>query len=88
MKTTIFLISFQFIVLFTFCQVDSTSTNILETILRKEQPKGTIYYTDKLDSELISKIKGSLKGRRFIARTSVNTNDTVLLTRSEKKHLD
>ena len=87
MKTLLLLLIFQFLLLHAFCQVDTNSINILESILRKEHPNGTLFYTDRLDSGLIKRIKESLKRRKFIGRTSLTTYDTIHLSRKEKRHL-
>ena len=88
MKTLLLLIIFHFVSLHSFCQADTNSINILESILRKEHPNGRLYYTDRLDSEFIKGIKVSLKGRKFIGQTSSTTFDTVQLSKKEKRYID
>jgi hypothetical protein len=82
------LISFQIISSLAFCQIDSSSIKIVESILRKEHPEGTLYYTDKLDSGLIVRIKGSLQKRKFIGRINSTTYGKIRLSRKEKRYLD
>lgn len=87
MKTPFLIIIFHFVSLHAFCQVDLNTINIIETILRKDHPTGTLFYTDRLDSGLIKRIKESLKRRKFIGQTSPSTYDTIRLSRKEKRHL-
>lgn len=88
MRPLLFLAICQFVSFDAFCQTDSISISILETILRKEHPGGTLFYTDKLDGSLIDRIKESVKGRKFIGRTSPTTYATIYLSKAEKKYLD
>jgi hypothetical protein len=88
MKVSFLLIILQFASFRSFCQVEVNSVSILETILRKEHPNGTLVYTDRLDSGLVKGLRESLKGRLFIGKTSSTTYDTIQLTRTEKKYLD
>ena len=90
MKALFFLLIFQFVALLAFCQIDSGSIKLLESILRKEHPEGTLYYTDKLDSAQVLYISGYLQKRKFknltISKKSVNHK--IRLSRKEKKYLD
>lgn len=89
MKTLLLLIIYQFVSLHSYCQLDTNSIHTLESILRNEHPNGTLYYTDRLDSGFIKRIRESLKRRKFIGGpTSSNTYATVRLSKKEKKYLD
>jgi hypothetical protein len=59
----------------------------METILRKEHPNGTLYYTDKLDSGTISWIKEYLQKKKFINITRKD-NHRIRLSGKEKEYLD
>jgi|GEM_PF-4826254 len=88
MKNTILIVSCLFLSLLATGQTDTLSTNILEKIMRLEQPAHTIYYTDQLHSEWISGIKDRLKSQRLVGYTGFAGRKELYLTKDEKKHID
>jgi hypothetical protein len=88
MKALFFLLFFQFITCLAFCQIDAGSIKILETILRREYPTGTLYYTDKLDSSIVLWIKENLQKRNLVGITRKKIDERIKLTKKEKRYLD
>lgn len=88
MKNIVLIIISQLILSIAVCQTDTGSIRALETLIRQQHPDGTIFYTDKIDSAIILRIKQSLKGRRFINQAISGVYDTIYLTKKEKLHLD
>lgn len=88
MKAAIFLICYQFFPQFLFSQIDSTTNALIESIIRKQQPKGTIYYTDKLDSNLILEIKTKIKDRKYMLSNTLGEFETIVISKKEKRYID
>jgi hypothetical protein len=88
MKIIVPLISFQFMFLLTFSQMDSISKDLLETLIREQHPSGTIYYTDRLGDWPLRQIKKLIAGRRFTGPSTATSYDTVYLSVKEKKYLN
>ena len=89
MKTLGILIFFQATYCYSFSQVDRKTSVILERILRKDHPQGTLVYTDKLDDYVILNIKESLKKQIFVGKlASKKGRDTFILSKSELKYID
>jgi hypothetical protein len=88
MKTLSILICLQIIYCLSFSQVDRKTSLVLEKILRKDHPVGTLVYTDMLDKFAISDMKESLGKKVYIGRTASLTYDTLKLSKAEVKYVD
>ncbi len=88
MKILILLALFQIHTVPTFSQLDSVSKDLMTSLIRNQQPDGTIYYTDKLDDWCISIIKKSLHKRKLIGIGRPMNVDTLRLSRKEQKYFD
>jgi hypothetical protein len=88
MKNFILSILLHLICLSAFCQVDTASLKIMEAVFRNEQPKETLYYTDRIRKDNIKQIKEAFKGTEYSWWVEGHVRDTIRLTKKEKKYLD
>jgi hypothetical protein len=88
MRVVIFLICYHFFPQFLFSQIDSATTAIIESILRKEHSEGKLYYTDKLDSNIILEIKHKIKARKYMLNNTLGEFETIVISKKEKKYID
>ena len=86
MKTIIaFLISIHLLNVSALCQADSASLKVMEAIFRDEQPKGTLYYVDKLNKDFITLFKDKFRNRKIIGIVEYNVFDSMLLSGKEMR---
>lgn len=60
----------------------------MEAIFRNEQPKETLYYTDRIRKDNIKQIKEAFKGTEYSWWIEGHVRDTIRLSKEEKKYLD
>lgn len=87
MKQFLLLLSFYFVCLPAFCQVDSASLKIMETIFREEQPKGTLFYVDKLNNDFIKLFKDKFRKRKIVGWIKYTVEDSILLSGKEMRYI-
>jgi hypothetical protein len=88
MKNVALTISLTLISLLSFGQLDSLSKNVLKILLRQQHPTGILYYTDKLEKEVITRIKTAVKNQNYFASHRETENDTIFLSAAEKKFIN
>ncbi len=81
------LITFCFLAINVYAQIDTTHKVILENLVRRAEPKGTVYYCQNVSEDVINKVIRSLKKRKIFGLTRDTKNNFIILTKKEKTGL-
>jgi hypothetical protein len=81
------LIAFLLAVQTSYSQVEPSAISFIENLIRKDQPAGQIFYTDKINPTYLLKIKTHLSKKYISGENNETKQNTIVLTRQEKKYL-
>lgn len=87
MKPALCIALFLSISLSCISQIERESINFLEGLIRKSQPVGQIVYTNKINSNVLLKLKSELKKSKITGTTKETMDNYIVLTREEKNFL-
>jgi hypothetical protein len=70
-----------------FAQAEKDAISFLEKIIRNTQTDGQIIYTDKINKNVLEKVRNGLDKRLITGVTAETENNSIELTKQEKKYI-